>query len=310
VADPLEGADLAEPPDPVEPPSPRPASALDRIADQAIADLALLAARAADEAAAPAPAGPAAAAAVPSAADAGDAPPAVVPLSRAGRLARLADARLYLCTPRQPGFDAFLDAVLAPAGGPGVDIIQLREKGLEWREESAALRRVLAAGRRHGALVSGNDRADLALVAGVDVLHVGQDDIPPATARALLGPDVVIGLSTHDEHQLAAAIADPDVDYFCVGPVWPTPTKQGRPGVGLGLLEAAAAAAPPFAAGAKPWFAIGGVDPERLDDVLATGARRAVVVRALTGAAHPAAAAAALAGRLRAAGQPGTPCGT
>ncbi|ADP79886.1 thiamine-phosphate pyrophosphorylase [Pseudofrankia inefficax] len=247
-------------------------SALDVIAEQAIVDLAL----------AEAPDG--------------------APLARAERLARLADARLYLCTPRQPAFDAFLDGVLAPAGGPGVDLIQLREKGLEWRAEAAALGRMVAAGRRHGALVSGNDRADLASVAGVDILHVGQDDIPPATARRLLGPDVIIGLSTHDEDQLAAAIEDPDVDYFCVGPVWPTPTKEGRPGVGLGLVATAVAAAPPFAPGAKPWFAIGGIDAERLDEVLATGARRAVVVRAITGAADPAAAAAALAGRLRAAG--------
>jgi thiamine-phosphate pyrophosphorylase len=222
-------------------------------------------------------------------------------LSRERRLARLTEARLYLCTPRQPAFAAFCDGVLAPAGEPGVDLIQLREKGLEWREESAALRLVLAAARRHGALTSGNDRADLAADVGVDILHVGQDDIPPAVARRLLGPDVIIGLSTHDERQLAAAIADPDVDYFCVGPVWPTPTKEGRPGVGLGLLATATAAAPPLAAGVKPWFAIGGIDAARLDDVLAAGARRAVVVRAITAAADPAAAAAGLAGRLRAA---------
>lgn len=235
-------------------------------------------------------------------------PPAAPEAARAARLARLADARLYLCTPRRPDFDAFLDGVLAPtapgAGGgaiPGVDLIQLREKGLEWRDEAAALARLLVAGRRHGALVSGNDRADLASVTGVDILHVGQDDIPPAVARRLLGPDVLIGASTHDVRQLAAAVADPDVDYFCVGPVWPTPTKEGRPGVGLGLLAAAVAAAPPFAPGSKPWFAIGGIDEERLDDVLAAGARRVVVVRAITAAADPAAAAASLAARLRAA---------
>ena len=254
-------------------------SALDRIADQAIADLALVGAAAG-----------------------GSAVEGTVALTRAERLARLADARLYLCTPRRPAFDTFLDDVLDPRGSAGVDLIQLREKGLEWRQEAAALRRMLAAGRRHGALVSGNDRADLALIAGVDILHVGQDDIPPATARRLLGPDVIIGLSTHDEWQLAAAIEDPDVDYFCVGPVWPTPTKEGRPGVGLRLVAEASAAAAPLRPGSKPWFAIGGIDAARLDDVLAAGARRAVVVRAITGAADPSAAAAALAGRLRAAG--------
>jgi len=257
-------------------------SAIDLIAEQAVADLAM--------------------GASPSAPDQG------VSTERAVRLARFADARLYLCTPRQPDFDAFLDGVLAPStspapsaalGAPGVDLIQLREKGLEWRDEAAALERVRAAARRHGALVSGNDRADLASVLSLDILHVGQDDIPPATARRLLGPDMIIGLSTHDERQLEAALADPDVDYFCVGPVWPTPTKEGRPGVGTRLLEAAAAAAPPFLPGSKPWFAIGGIDEERLDTVLAAGARRAVVVRAITGAPDPAAASARLATRLR-----------
>jgi thiamine-phosphate pyrophosphorylase len=227
--------------------------------------------------------------------------------SRRERLDRLATARLYLCTPRRADLGSFLDAVLGPRpvdGGraAGVDLVQLREKGLEWRAEAAGLAAMRAAAHRHGALVSGNDRADLAAVAGVDILHVGQDDVPPATARRLLGPDVLIGLSTHDETQLLAAAADPDVDYFCVGPVWPTPTKQGRPGVGLRLVRVAAAVAAPFAPGAKPWFAIGGIDEDRLDDVLAAGARRAVVVRAITAAPDPAVAAASLAGRLRAAG--------
>ena len=117
-------------------------------------------------------------------------------------------------------------------------------------------------------------------------MHVGQDDLPPQLARRFVGPEVLIGQSTHDEQQLEAAIADPDVDYFCVGPVWETPTKQGRPGVGLRLLEIAAAAAPPGIG--KPWFVTGGVSPETLDDVLATGARRVVVVRALTHATDPA----------------------
>ena len=99
-------------------------------------------------------------------------------------------------------------------------------------------------------------------------------------------------------------VADPDIDYFCVGPVWETPTKAGRPGVGLGLLERAAALSPPFAAGSRPWFVTGGVAPDTLDDVLATGARRVVVVRAITGAADPAAVAYELAARLREAAGP------
>ncbi len=204
------------------------------------------------------------------------------------RRARLADGRLYLCTPR----------VFCPAG---VDLVQLRRKGLEWRQEVEQLADLGALARAAGALLSANDRADVAAFADVDVLHVGQDDLPPKLARQLLGPDVLIGLSTHDERQLDAAAEDSDVDYFCVGPVWATPTKQGRPGVGLDLLRRAVEVAPPFAPHAKPWFVTGGVAPETLDQVLDTGARRVVVVRALTEADDPDQVAGALAERLRAA---------
>ncbi len=212
---------------------------------------------------------------------------------REARLAKLEAAQLYLCTPE-------------PMAPPGVAMVQLRRKGLEWREELALLRRLrecavatAAAGGGLPALVSANDRADVAAFAPVDVLHLGQDDLPPALARRIVGPEVLIGLSTHDENQLAAAVADPDIDYFCVGPVWETPTKAGRPGVGLGLLERAVALAPPFAHGALPWFVTGGVAPQTLDDVLATGARRVVVVRAITGAPDPAAVSVELARRLQ-----------
>lgn len=218
----------------------------------------------------------------------------------ADRLARLADARLYLCTPRHDPFAPFLDAVIGPAGRGGVDLVQVREKGLEWADEVHALREVQAAGAGRGTLVSANDRADLTAFTGVDILHVGQDDVPPSFARRLLGPDVLIGQSTHNPEQFHAALADPDVDYVCVGPVHATPTKPGRPAVGLDLPRLAAQHAPPFAAGAKPWFVTGGVGPDTLDDILATGARRVVVVRALTAAADPAASAADLAQRLRA----------
>ncbi len=214
---------------------------------------------------------------------------------RETRLAKLRSAQLYLCTPE-------------PLAPPGVQLVQLRRKGLEWREEVTLLRRLReaaiasAAGAVGGpALISANDRADVAAFAPVDVLHLGQDDLPPSLARRIVGPEVLIGLSTHDERQLAAAIANPDIDYFCVGPVWETPTKAGRPGVGLALLERASAMAPPFAAGALPWFVTGGVDPKTLDDVLETGARRVVVVRAITQAPDPAEVAGELARRLRAA---------
>lgn len=210
---------------------------------------------------------------------------------------RLAVARLYLCTDarREAGDLAdFADAALAG----GVDVIQLRDKGsagerehgpLEASGELAAVAVLRAAADRHGALLAVNDRADLALAAGADVLHLGQDDLPVAQARRILGPDVVIGRSTHDVTQARAAAQQPGVDYFCTGPCWPTPTKPGRSAPGLGLVRATAADAP-----ARPWFAIGGIDAERLPEVLAAGATRIVVVRAITASADPGAAARAL----------------
>src|SRR5215469_16090691 len=148
--------------------------------------------------------------------------------------ARLADARLYLCTDarrRQGDLVSFLDAVLAA----GVDIVQLREKGLEAREELALLEVFAAACRRHGRLLAVNDRADVALAAEADVLHLGQDDLPVPVARRILGPGPVIGRSSHSPAQSDAAATEPGADYFCAGPVWTTPTKPGRPATGLGL---------------------------------------------------------------------------
>jgi thiamine-phosphate pyrophosphorylase len=205
---------------------------------------------------------------------------------------RLATARLYLCTDarRDRGDLAeFLDAVLAG----GVDCVQLREKGLEARDEIALCAVFAAAAERHGALWSVNDRADVAFVVRPDVLHLGQDDLPVSAARAVLGSDVLVGRSTHDEEQVRSAALEPGVDYFCVGPTWPTPTKPGRPAPGLPLLRLAAEVASP-----RPWFAIGGIDAGNLDEVLDAGARRVVVVRALTEAPDPHAAAADLARRL------------
>ena len=149
---------------------------------------------------------------------------------------RLATARLYLCTPDRPDLADFLEEVLAG----GVDVVQLREKGLEARRELELLNVVRKAAERHGALWSVNDRADVAHASGADVLHLGQDDLPVPAARALLGDDVLIGRSTHDEAQVAAAAVQEGVDYFCVGPTWPTPTKPGRPAPGLALTRFAA----------------------------------------------------------------------
>jgi thiamine-phosphate pyrophosphorylase len=205
---------------------------------------------------------------------------------------RLADARLYLCTDaRRSRGDlvAFLDAVL----GAGVDIVQLREKGLEAGEELALLEVFADACRRHGRLLAVNDRADVALAAGTDVLHLGQEDLPVPVARQILGPGPVIGRSSHSPAQADAAAAEPGVDYFCAGPVWTTPTKPGRPATGPALLTHAAKLTP-----ARPWFAIGGISLARLDEVLAAGATRVVVVRAITEADDPAAAAASFARRL------------
>jgi len=256
---------------------------------------------------------------------------------------RLATASLYLCTDarRERGDLAeFADAALAG----GVDIIQLRDKGsageqqfgpLEARRELEALEILADAARRHGALLAVNDRADIAVAAGADVLHLGQDDLPLPIARDIIGPRPVIGRSTHDRAQARAAAAE-EVDYFCVGPCWPTPTKPGRPAPGLDLVRATAelasgaasaatsdsgaasaatsdsgaasaatsdsgAAGPTTSGTDKPWFAIGGIDEQRLPEVLAAGARRIVVVRAITGAEDPGAAAQRLKARLAAA---------
>jgi thiamine-phosphate pyrophosphorylase len=191
------------------------------------------------------------------------------------RLTRLASATLYLCTDarRERGdLAAFADAALAG----GVDIIQLRDKGssgekqfgpLEAGDELAALEVLADAARRHNALLAVNDRADIARAASADVLHLGQDDLPLPIARDIVGPQTLIGRSTHDRDQAAAADAEP-VDYYCVGPCWPTPTKPGRQAPGLDLVRTTASAGTD-----KPWFAIGGIDEERLPEVLDAGAR-------------------------------------
>ncbi|MFF7180610.1 thiamine phosphate synthase [Streptomyces sp. NPDC008121] len=220
--------------------------------------------------------------------------------------AQLADARLYLCTDarrRQGDLPAFLDAVLSS----GVDIVQLRDKGLEAGEELEHLAVFADACRRHGTLLAVNDRADVAHAIGSDVLHLGQGDLPVPAARAILGWEsprtesggVLIGRSCHAESEVDAAVAEPGVDYFCTGPCWPTPTKPGRYAPGLGLVRYAASLPQE-----RPWFAIGGIDETTLDEVLDAGARRIVVVRAITEADDPAAATARLAKRVheRAAG--------
>ena len=195
---------------------------------------------------------------------------------------KLAAARLYLCTDMRDDLTEFVDQALAG----GVDVVQLRAKGLEARQEIAALEEIAGVCAKHGALLSVNDRADIAAAVNADVLHLGQDDLPVRAARQIVGEDMVIGRSTHDGTQARAADREKGVDYFCTGPCWPTPTKPGRAAPGLGLVRETAEANP-----TRPWFAIGGIDEARLPEVLAAGARRVVVVRAITEAGDPRAAA-------------------
>jgi thiamine-phosphate pyrophosphorylase len=184
--------------------------------------------------------------------------------------------------------DAFLNAAL----DGGVDIVQLRCKNAGDGELLRVAKRFAAICAEREALFIVNDRPDLALKAGADGVHVGQDDMPVEQARGLVGQDRVVGLSTHTPAQIDAARALA-VDYIAVGPVHETPTKPGRPAVGLELVAYAAAhAAPPF-------FAIGGIDPTNVGAVAAAGAERIVVVRALTRSSDPEQAARALRAGLR-----------
>lgn len=219
--------------------------------------------------------------------------PTLTPSSRPSAAARerLERSRLYLCTDarREQGD---LDRFVAACFAGGVDIIQLRDKSLEAAEELRLLEVLARRAEEAGALFSVNDRADLALLSGAHVLHVGQGDLTPAQCRQV-APGALVGRSSHDVEQMSAERDDPDVDYFCTGPVWATPTKPGRPGVGLDLVRAASESAR-----TKPWFAIGGIDEQTLPAVVDAGATRAVVVRVLTGADDPEGVARRLRARL------------
>lgn len=196
--------------------------------------------------------------------------------------ARLADARLYFVTDAGTGEHALRGAL---AGG--VDVLQLREKDATDDEILAAAATFRAVCEEHGAVFIVNDRPDLAVAAGADGVHVGQDDESVDAVREQVGREMLIGLSTHSREQLAAALAT-DADYVCVGPVYATPTKPDYPAVGLDLIRHAAETVD------RPWFAIGGIDGTNVDAVAAAGARRIVVVRAIGDAAEPRAAAAGL----------------
>ena len=222
--------------------------------------------------------------------------------------AGLHHARLYLCTDarRSKGdFEQFVDAAFAG----GVDIIQLRDKSIEAAEELELLAVLKEAAVRHGRLWAVNDRADIAVLSGAPVFHIGQKDLPLKAARTLLNGNAAIGLSSHSTEQVDAALAEAAgpaaLDYFCVGPLWATPTKPGRAPVGLDLVRYAAAASAAQGQGKSdggvPWFAIGGIDHGNVEQVVDAGASRIVVVRAITEADDPAAAAASLLDALDAA---------
>jgi thiamine-phosphate pyrophosphorylase len=198
----------------------------------------------------------------------------------------LDDARLYFVVEASAS-----DRLLNEALAGGCDLLQLRDHNAADDELLEAAERFREACDVHGALFVVNDRPEIALQAGADGVHVGQDDLPVDAVRRLVGPDVFIGLSTHAPEQFDAALAS-DADYLSVGPIWETPTKEGRPAAGLDYVRYAAANA------TKPWFAIGGIDAQNIGEVVAAGATRAVVVRAIRDAEDPRAVASALKSRL------------
>lgn len=208
----------------------------------------------------------------------------------AERRERLAAARLYLVSADSTETSELPDLLRGASAG-GVDIFQLREKHLPDGELAAVANAARALCERLGMLFVVNDRPGVASEAGADGIHVGQEDMPVAEVRELVGPDMLIGLSTHAPEEIDAI--DPAVvDYIGVGPVHETPTKAGRPAVGLELVRYAAAHSP------VPFFAIGGLDAENIGEVIAAGAERVCVLRAIAAAADPEAAAAEIRSQL------------
>lgn len=226
--------------------------------------------------------------AAPELTDASPGPTHLAPPEAIGELRRqrLRWARLYfVCEARPHGQEpeALLNAAMS--GGAGMIELRDREQPRNVIERSGQTFRRLA--NTYGALFIVNDDPHLALELRADGVHVGQDDMNPAEAREIMGPDAIIGLSTHSRDQIQAA-AQEAVDYVSVGPIWETPTKEGRPATGLDLIREATGIAE------KPWFAIGGIDTENMDEVISAGAERLCVVRAIRDAADPRAAASTL----------------
>jgi thiamine-phosphate pyrophosphorylase len=203
------------------------------------------------------------------------------------RRERLRTARLYFVCDAMPNGDD-PEPLLRSALDGGVDIIQLREKSNDRRliDRAAQTFRRLADTYAVPFLI--NDDPEIAVQVGADGVHVGQDDISIEEARGIVGSEMLIGLSTHSEDQVRSALETGGMDYLSTGPVWETPTKEGRPATGLDLVSFAARTVP------LPFFAIGGIDASNVEDVLQVGARRLCVVRAIRDSADPAATAASL----------------
>jgi thiamine-phosphate pyrophosphorylase len=192
---------------------------------------------------------------------------------------------------------SFLQAAFAG----GVDIVQIRQKGMNPEAELATLEIARQAAAPYQAIVCVNDSAELAGRFQADMLHLGQTDGPSAKARRYLHQWALLGRSTHTPRQTDKAIKDSNINYFCVGPVYATSSKPDYPPVGLDLVRYAAQKAPVASIKSKPWFAIGGISMENIDDVIEAGARRVCVVRAITQASDPEKAADRLSRKLRAA---------
>jgi thiamine-phosphate pyrophosphorylase len=211
---------------------------------------------------------------------------------------RLRAARLYLCTDARERQGDLADFLRAAFAG-GVDVVQVRQKNMARDAELAALEVARSAAVATSGIVCVNDSPRIAKAFAADMLHLGQTDGSARTARRSLHAWALVGRSTHTPEQADEAVADPDVSYFAVGPVHATPTKPDYVPVGLDLVRYAARVAPVGDVSSKPWFAIGGLDADNLDEVLQAGARRVVVVRAITEASDPEAAARVLKDRLR-----------
>jgi thiamine-phosphate pyrophosphorylase len=211
---------------------------------------------------------------------------------------RLGAARLYFVSDRRS-----VPEVLPAALRGGVDIFQLRDKTASDAEILASAEQARELCAAAGALFIVNDRPDLAVAARADGVHVGQDDMPIAQAREVVGPDLIVGRSTHEPAHLAAIGPPPTPDYVAVGPVFATPTKPGRPAAGIDYVRHAAAHAP----AGVPWFAIGGIGTRNVADIAAAGAQRIVVVRAIAEADDPEAAARTLRAAVTKGALVGTP---